>query len=572
MFNVIIIGGMAAGCKAAARLNRLSPDFKITIIEKSSFLSISSCGLPFFASGEVSEFTELNKTSYGVVRDKKFFKEVKGAEVLLNTEAREIHKEKNTVECFNTENNEKLELKYDYLILATGAESIHPPFPYPNSPFISSLHSPIDFNSFRLAAQKGKIGKAAIIGGGFIGCEMIEALNSLWGIETFLIEKENSILPAILDVEISGYVENSIASDKIKLLLSSEVKKIELNDAGSPVIFFNDDQKIDFDYVFYCLGVKANSGLAQKAGVKTGKFGGIQVDEQMQTNIPNIWAAGDCVEIKNLISGKPDYFPLGSLSNRMGRVAADSIAEAAGAKEKTYFKGAAGTVSLKLFDNIICSTGLTEIKAKNLGYSAGCVTGSWYDRPDYYPEVKNILGKLIYDKNNHRLLGLQLIGEGEVTRYIDVFSYMLSQNKKIEDLIDVEHGYTPAHSSPISPLNYFGFMALNQENENVKNCNPITINSFEGLFIDVRELDEIDNSKFPEKSINIPLSELRQKIKDYDLNQPIMFICERGTRAYEAARIFMNNGYKNISYLGGGIQLYNNANKYFRYLERNYEY
>jgi NADPH-dependent 2,4-dienoyl-CoA reductase/sulfur reductase-like enzyme/rhodanese-related sulfurtransferase len=572
MFNVIIIGGMAAGCKAAARLNRLSLDFKITIIEKSSFLSISSCGLPFFASGDVSEFTELNKTSYGVVRDKKFFKDVKGTEVLLNTEVREIHKEKNTVECFNSENNEKLELPYDYLILATGAVSIHPPFPIPESPFISSFHSPVDFKNFRLAAQKGEIGKAAIIGGGFIGCEMIEALSSLWGIETFLIEKENSILPAILDAEISGYVEGCIASDKVKLLLSSEVKKIELNDAGSPVIFFRDDQKIDFDYVFYCLGVKPNSGLAQKAGIKTGRLGGIQVDEQMKTNIPNVWAAGDCVETKNLISDQPDYFPLGSLSNRMGRVAADSIANAAGVEKATSFIGAAGTVSLKLFDNIICSTGLTETKAQKLGYSTGSVTGSWYDRPDYYPEVKDILGKLVYEKKSQNLLGLQLVGEGEVTRYIDVFSYMLSQNKKIEDLINLEHGYTPAHSSPISPLNYLGFMALNQENDNLKNCNPIEINSFEGLFIDVRELNEIDNSKFPEKSINIPLAELRQKIKDYDLNQPIMFICERGTRAYEAARFFMNHGYKNISYLGGGIQLYNRANKYFGSLERNYEY
>ena len=572
MFNVIIIGGMAAGCKAAARLNRLSPDFKITIIEKNSFLSISSCGLPFFASGEVSEFTELNKTSYGVIRDKKFFKDVKGVEVLLNTEVKEIHKEKNTIDCFNTEENEKLELKYDYLILASGAESIHPPFPYPKSTFVSSFHSPIDFKNFRLAAQKGEIGKAAVIGGGFIGCEMIEALSSLWGIDTCLIEKENSILSAILDPEISGFVEDNIASSKIKLLLSSEVEKIELNDAGSPVIFLSDGQKINFDYVFYCLGVKPNSGLAQKAGIKTGMLGGIQVDEQMKTNIPNVWAAGDCVEIKNLVSGKPDFFPLGSLSNRMGRVAADSIAYDAGIGKKTSFIGAAGTVSLKLFDNIICSTGLTEIKAQNLGYLTGSVTGSWYDRPDYYPEVKNIMGKLIYDKNNHRLLGLQLVGEGEVTRYIDVFSFLLSQNKKIEDLIDIEHGYTPAHSSPISPLNYLGFMTLNQENDNVKNCNPITINSFEGLFIDVRESDEIDNAKFPEKSINIPLSELRQKINDYDLNLPIMFICERGTRAYEAARIFMNHGYKNISYLGGGTQLFNKANKYFGYLERNYEY
>ena len=311
MYNVIIIGGMAAGCKAAARLNRLCPNYQITIIEKSSFVSFSSCGLPLYVSGEINDLSDLNKTSYGILRDKKYFREVKGVRVLIKTEAEEI-------------------------------------------------------------------------------------------------------------------------------------------------------------------------------------------------------------DIEN--------------------------------------------------------------KAKKLGYNTGSVIGCWYDRPDYLPESKNLLGKLVYEKPGLKLLGLQLVGEGEVTRYIDVFSELLSHNGKIEDLLNVEHSYTPAHSSPISPLNYLGYMAINQEKDGVKNYNPFLLSSFNGIFIDVREPSEIESTKFsfhadrfPGKSIQIPLSELRLKLNDFDLDEPIMCVCEKGTRAYEAARIFINYGYKNISYLGGGYLLCNKIYKFSNYLETSYE-
>ncbi len=572
MYNVLIIGGMAAGCKAAARLSRLSSNYNITIIEKGSFISFSSCGMPYYAAGEINELSDLYKTSYGIVRDENFFRDVKGVKVLIKTEVEEICIEKNTVKCNNIDENKEFELPYDYLILATGAESIKPPFPFPKSPLISSFHNPLDSKYFRQAAQKGKIEKAVIIGGGFIGCEMIEALNSLWGIETFLIEKEKYLLSAILDPEISGFVERCVSTDKIHLYLSTEVKKIEINGDEKPVVYLDDGRQIASDYVIYCLGVKPNSKLAQKSNIKVGKLGGILVDEQMRTNIPNIWAAGDCVEINNLVTCQSDYFPLGSLSNRMGRAAADSIASVSNKLNQLPFKGAVGTVSLKLFDNIICTTGLTENKAKKLGYKTGSVIGCWYDRPDYYPEVKNLLGKLIYEKHEHKLLGLQLVGEGEVTRYIDVFSELLFQSKKVEDLIDIEHGYTPSNSSPISPLNYLGYMAINQEQDNVKNFSPLELNLFEGIFIDVREPDEVEALVFPEKSIKIPLSNIRQSLNKFDLNQSIMFVCEKGTRSYEAARMFMNYGYKNISYLGGGNLLYNKISEYYGCAEKNYEY
>ncbi len=567
MYNVVIIGGNAAGCKAAARLSRLYSNYRITIIEKSSFVSFSSCGLPFYAAGDVSDLADLNKTSYGVLRNKKFFREVKGVRVLTKTEVQNIDADNKKVKCFDLEKHEEFELRYDYLILATGAKTVKPPFSYPSSPLISSFHSPTDSEIFRKKAQKGEINKAVIIGGGFIGCEMMEALTSLWGIETVLIEKEKSLLSAILDPEISTFVENSVVPDNIKLLLSTTVEKIELNDEGLPVVALANGEKINSDYVFYCLGVKPNTSLAEKLNIKIGEHSGILVDEQMRTSIPNIWAAGDCVEVKNIVTNKLDYFTFGSLANRMGRVAADCIDCGNSRSGSICFKGAVGTVSLKLFDSVVCAAGITEAKAQRLGFKTGSVIGSWYDRPDYYPEVKSLLGKLVYEKDSLKLLGLQLVGEGEVTRYIDVFSNLLSNNGTAGDLYNLEHGYTPANSLPISPLNNLGYMIINQEKGGPKNYNPLNLDSFNGIFIDVREPSEAEADTFSEKSIQIPLSELRLNSHDFDLEQPVMFVCEKGPRSYEAAKIFMNYGYRNVSYLAGGNYLYSKLKKFSNYIE-----
>ena len=554
MHKVIIIGGMAAGCKAAARLSRLSANYQITIIEKNNIVSFGNCGLPFYASGEIDDLYELSKTSYGIIRDEKYFREVKGIKVLTNTVVEKIDPEKSIVLCKDTEKKETFELTYDSLILATGSKPVRPKFPYPNSTKVSSFHSPYDAKAFREEAQKGKIKKAVIIGGGFIGCELTEAISSLWGIETILIELESSLLGNFVSPEISSLIENRIKENGVQILLSAEVIKIEIDENGLPVVFIKDGRTISADYVFYNLGVQPETTLAKQAGIKLGLFEGIVVNEHMRTNIPNIRAAGDCVTTTNLVTGKPDYFPLGSLSNRMGRVAADSIAG-----ETAFFQGAVGTVSLKIFDYIICTSGLTEKKASDLGINAASVIGCWSDRPDYYPDNKNLFGKLVYEKNSLKLLGLQLVGEGEVTRYVDIFTELLHNKKTIYDLLNVEHAYTPPHSSPVSPLNYFGYMAISQEKDGIKNVNPVCLSSFKGIFIDVRESAELETFPFPLKSIQIPLSELRLKLNDLRLttgiqnvNPSIMFTCEKGPRAYEAARLFKNSGYRNISYLGGG--------------------
>jgi NADPH-dependent 2,4-dienoyl-CoA reductase/sulfur reductase-like enzyme/rhodanese-related sulfurtransferase len=541
---------MAAGCKAAARLSRLSIENRITIIERSHFVSLSRCGLLKFASGELDNIYELTKTPYGIKRDEKFFKDFEDVTVLLNTDVIEINPWKREIICIDHKNNETLKLKYDALILATGCKPAEPLFPYPKSERITSLHLPSDVIKFREAVQTGLIKKAVVIGGGITGLETAESLVSLWGIETIIIEQENFILNNCIDLEFSKHIENCISSDKILILHSTSIEKIETDINDLPVVVLDNGQKIVSDYVICCIGLEPETELAERTNIKTGSSGGIVIDEKMRTSIPDIWAAGDCVEVKNIITTLPGYFPGGSTANRLGRAVADSISGM-----KVLFKGTVGTASLKFFDTNIFSVGLTEQQAKKSGFNVGSVIGILSNKADFNPDVKNIYGKLVYKKPGLRLLGLQLIGEGEVARYIDVFCELLREKHTLKSLLCLEHVFYPANSSPISLLNYLGFMAINQEKDGIINYSPLMLSSFKGIIVDVREKNDAELKPLPLEALNIPFSQIRTRLNEFDKNQEIIFICTKGGRSYETARLFSNLGYKHTAYLGGGSML-----------------
>ncbi len=543
---------MAAGCSAAARLSRLSSECQMTIIEKSPFISLSTCGLRLYAGGDVDNIDALSKTAYGVQRDKNYFQDVKGVTVVSETEADAIDAASTEVTCRNLRTGEHFSLHYDALLVATGAEPLMPDFPFVESPYIYSFYSPSDAIHLREAAQQGKIGNAVVIGADLVGCELSEALTVLWGIETILVEKDESILPDVLDPELSLYLQSRVDPAKVHLMLSAPVERIECNENGSPVVFTRDAKQIKCDVVINCSGLNPNSALAQQIGVMVGHHGGILVDENMKTSVSGVWAAGNCVETRNLVTNNFDFLPFVSCANRMGRVAANSIM---GVDDS--FKGTVGTVSLKFFDNIVAASGLTMRKAKELRLDVGSVIGCWSDRPEYNPEGKLIFGKLVYEKGSLRLLGLQLVGEGEVTRYIDVFSELLSQGRAINDLLNLEHAFSPDHSSPVSPLNYLGFMAISQEKDGLRNISPVAALTFDGTIIDVRENSEMGSLPFAGESIHIPLAELRSRRSEFSGQERLIFACSKGPRGYEAARLFHNYGHKNVAYLGGGIALYN---------------
>ncbi|MGB9912358.1 MAG: FAD-dependent oxidoreductase, partial [Candidatus Kapaibacteriota bacterium] len=290
MKKVVIIGGMAAGCKTAARLRRLLPEAEITIVERLPFVSFGACGMPFFASGEVEDFESLMSTAWGSIRNQEFFSKTKNIIVLTETNCSKIFPEHNFIEVVD-KNGRKQILNYDYLVIATGSKPVKPNFTFPQSERVSYFHSPIDAKNFRMLAERGKISNAVIVGGGFIGCELAEAVTSLWGIEVTLIEKEASLLPRSFDQEISNVLLFLFKGNGINVMLNTSVDRIEQNN-GKLFVYAQKDV-IETDFVFLVLGVVPNVELAMNSGVMIGACGGISVDGHLRTNFENIFAAGD---------------------------------------------------------------------------------------------------------------------------------------------------------------------------------------------------------------------------------------------------------------------------------------
>lgn len=551
MKKVVIIGGMAAGCKAASRLKRLEPGFHVTIVEQKSFVSYGACGMPLYASGDVDDFFELAMTGWGVVRTPEFFRSVKDVEVLVNTRAEKIDTAGKIVHCTNLENGDSISLPYNYLIISTGAEPSMPKgLTIPQSDRISTFHNPLDAKRFREHAQKGQIGSCAIIGGGFIGCELAEAMVSLWGIETTIIEKEDCLLSICLDKEMSAFLEKKLIENDIKLELNTQAEGIGLTGDGNPVILLSGSRELEADYMFLCPGVRPSVKLAAEAGILIGKNGGILTDKNLMTNIPDIYAGGDCIETENIITGYRSVLPLGSLANRHGRIIADNIAG-----KESVFEGAAGTFSMAVFNTITANTGITERAAAAAGIDYSCVWGAWSDRPDYHPGHKNIFAKMIYERQSGRLLGLQLSGAGEVTRNIDVFSFMLMKQCTVDDLLNFEHAYNPPHSGPLNPLYYLGSMALAEMRRGIECLNPLYTIKENEILIDVREDYESDSLPLREKHIRLPLSIFRNEIENLDKEKEYVVICQKGARSYEAAVIMKNAGFACVKYIGGGFSL-----------------
>ncbi len=551
MKKVVIVGGMAAGCKTASRLRRLNPKAEITIVERLPFVSFGACGMPFYVRGDVDNFNDLMSTAWGTVRTAEFFKKTKNISVLVETNCVGIFPEQNKIKIVN-HTGETSFLEYDYLVLATGSKPLVPRFPFPNSERISFFHSPTDALKFRKKAEQGKISNAVIIGGGFIGCELAEALSSLWGIEVTIIEKERYLIPKSFDPEISALLASVLEKNGIKVIVGAKVSKIE--QMGETCQVFINDKTLETDFVFLVVGIEPNVELAKQAGIVIGKKGGIVVNQHLQTNIPNIYAAGDCIEAINLVTGKPEVFALGSLANRQGRVIANNIA---GFSDR--FEGAVGAISLKIFDVIFSSTGLNSFCASQNGIQPAFALATFNDRPHYYPDNQILFAKVLYCRQDGRLLGLQMCGKGEVSRYIDSFSMLLKKRSNYLDLLDFEHSYTPPHSSPLNPINYLGGIIQNQEQFQIEPLSPLDLNKREYLCVDLRKEDEIEQTPSKLNCLNIDYDDFFSKMDMIPKDKNILCVCQKGPRSLEVAIFLKQNGWQNVFYLGGGLQMLNSS-------------
>ena len=433
--KIVVIGGGAAGLKAAARARRRDPDAEITVIEASEYPSFGRCGLPYYVGGVIHELENLMETTYGAIRDAQYFKKVKDIDVLTKTRAERIDRKRKIVEI--TRNGSSDEIPYDYLVIATGSVPAKLNVPGSDAEGVLSLNSPEDAEKIVEMWMNDEVEHAVIVGGGLIGMECAEAFSRLeFGVT--IVELMDHILPGLLDAEMAALVTKYLESKGVKILTNSSVKEI-LTDGDRVTGVRVGDKTIDAQMVLVAIGVRPNTKLAKDAGLEIGETGAIKVNEYLQTSDPSIYAGGDCVENKHIVTGKPIYVPLGSTANKHGRVIGDNVTGG-----KSIFPGVVGTTIFKVFDFNVAKTGLTEKQAIEMGYEPITAVISSPDRLHNFPGQKPIRIKLVADKTG-KLLGAQIVGLGAVDKRIDVIATALHFGATIDDVANLDLAYAPPY-------------------------------------------------------------------------------------------------------------------------------
>ncbi len=549
--NIVIIGGVAAGLKAAAKARRVDPNARITVVEKGKMISYGACGLPYYVAGDVQDINQLMTTPAGAVRNQAFFKSVKDIDVLTETLATGIDRTAKEVTVKDLASGEERKLPYDKLVIATGAVPVKPPLPGIELGNIFQLWHPDDAKTVRAGLERGKFENAVIIGAGLVGLEMAEALK-LWEVNVTVIEMQHQIFPAFLDEEIAGSVAKYAREQGLTLLTGEKVEKFTGDGVVSAVV--TDQRTIPADLVILAIGVRPNVELAKNAGLAIGPTGAIAVNENLLTSDPDIFAGGDCVENTHIISGEKIFTPMGSTANKHGRVIGDNLL---GGDEK--FRGVLGTVVVKVLDMNVGKTGLSERDAKRLGYDYVTAMVGGHDRPHYMPGAKIITVKLIAEANTGRILGAQAFGEGEIAKRIDIVATAITLGGTVGDLFDIDVAYAPPFNSPIDNVAVAALAVLNKLAGRLKGITSLTakekIAAGKTVFLDVRTPDECKqqgrlacpNVKY------IPLGQLRSRLAELSKDDEIVAFCKISLRGYEAALILEGEEFKNVQVMEGGI-------------------
>ena len=549
--RLVIIGGIAAGMKAAAKARRCNPSAQITVVEKGNLVSYGACGLPYYIMGEVGDVSDLSRTSSGVFRSPAYFKSVKNVNVLTRTEATAIDRHAKTVALKNLETGEEFSLPYDKLVLATGASPVKPPLPGIDLQNIFHLRHPDDAAAIVDGLKKGKFTKAAIIGAGLIGMEMAEAF-LVWGIDFTVIEMQEHILPGMLDNELAIIAENYLRKEGIQLLTAEKV--LRFVGEGEVAAVETDKRTIPADFVIMAVGVRPNVELARAAGLNIGPTGAIAVDDHLRTSDPDIYAGGDCVENLHVVTGKKVFAPMGSTANKHGRIIGENICGG-----NVSFRGVAATSVAKILDLNVGKSGLTEREAKEAGYNAVAVTTVADDRPHYMKNAKPVIIKLVAEAATRRVLGVQAVGEGDIVKQINVVASVLSHGGTIDNLFDVDLAYAPPFSSPIDNIAVAANALTNKLANHFKGITPEEakkrVESGHAVFLDVRTPQECRQSRIAgcQNIYYIPLEELRNRLDNLDKNRETIPFCKIGLRGYEAECILEAEGFKNVSVMEGGL-------------------
>ncbi|MFO8031073.1 MAG: FAD-dependent oxidoreductase [Desulfohalobiaceae bacterium] len=554
--RVVILGAVALGPKVASRLKRLAPDFQVTMLDRDRLISYGGCGIPYYVSGDINDIKELRSTIYHMERNEEFFDKVKHCRVLTGKEVLEIDRQNKLIHFQDVDDQSKDQLEYDYLVLATGSSPIIPNLPGADLPRVFAVYNLHQATQIKELLSKGQLESVAVVGAGAIGVEMAEALTDLWGIETTLVEMQDHILPAALGQEMAGLVQKHLQDNQVQVLTSTQAKQI-LGDQESGVTGLETTQgKIDCQAVIFCIGVRPNTKLAKDAGLPLGPQQGILVDSRMRTVDPSIYAGGDCVQQLHLLSGDYIHLPLGSLANRQGRVIGSNIG---GLNAK--FPGVLGNFCVKVFDQGVARAGLTQEQARGAGFDPASAIVVQTDRAHFYPTAALMYMQLIADRKTRKVLGVEAVGPNgdAVKSRVDAIAAAMHHGADLEEISNLEVSYSPPFASAMDIVNTCGNVLQNILDGLNQSVSPSQfLQAFHEdncCVLDVRSPDLAQNclQKYGQKWMNIPLSQVPERIQDIPTEQPVFVYCNTGTTAYEVQRYLNTQGLENAKSVQGSF-------------------
>jgi NADPH-dependent 2,4-dienoyl-CoA reductase/sulfur reductase-like enzyme/rhodanese-related sulfurtransferase len=551
--RVVIVGGVACGPKTASRLKRLLPSCEVTMIDKGRQVSYGACGLPYYVEGVFPDVDMLMQTPVGVTRNANFFRKVKGFHTLTRTEAIEIDRQEKTVRVRQLDSGAEEHLPYDRLVLATGSRPIQPPIPGLDLKNVWYMRQPEDAETLVNEIDANGLRKAVLIGAGYIGVEMAEALRRR-GLSVTMVEMFDQIMPQFLDPEMAMLAAKHLRQKGVELALGEKVLSIEGN--GRVASVRTDKGTIAADLVLVGAGVRPNDELARNAGIACAPKGGILINHYCQTSDPDIYAGGDCVvnHYVDPITRAPLFVPLGSTSNKHGRAIADDIAG-----RPHPFVGITGTGVCKAFDYTLGRTGLTEKQARELDPEIESVIWAGPDLPHYMPQSKPVVIKMVASRRSRKLLGAQVVGPGVADKRLDVGAASLYFGATVDDVANLDLGYAPPFGPPIDPIATAAHVLANKLEGIAKSVSPLEAKrridrGDDFIFLDVRTPDEFRALRLPyDNVIHIPLGALRDKAGALPKDRDILAFCKISMRGYEAQLILNAMGFQRVWFVEGGL-------------------
>ena len=538
--KVVIVGGVAGGATAAARIRRLNEQAEIVVFERSGYISYANCGLPYYIGGVITDPEELTLQT-----PESFFSRFR-VDMKVRHEVTAIHPDRKTVSVINLETGETFEESYDKLLLSPGAKPTQPRLPGVGLSKLFTLRTVEDTFRIKEYIQKNKPGSAVLAGGGFISLELAENLREL-GMKVTIVQRPKQLMNPF-DPDMAAFIHAEVRKHGVELALGHTVEGFEEKDGGVDVLL-KDEVPLHADMVVLAIGVSPDTGLAKDAGLELGIKGSIVVNDRMETSVPDIYAVGDAVQVKHFVTGQDALISLAGPANKQGRIGADNICGG-----DSRFKGSQGSSVVKVFDMTAATTGVNETNAKKAGLDVDTVILSPMSHAGYYPGGKVMTVKVVFEKETYRLLGAQIVGYEGVDKRIDVIATAIHAGMKATELKDLDLAYAPPYSSAKDPVNMAGFMIDNIANGVLKQWHQADVDKLPGdgsvTLLDTRTAKEFAHGHI-DGFTNIPVDELRERLGELDKGKPVFVICQSGLRSYIACRILSGNGFECYNFSGG---------------------